>query len=43
MLRLYPVKIQDSGTVPVISSLLMNIDQWKVLIEISTMVFTNVT
>lgn len=43
VLCLYPFKTQQDGAVPVISSLLMNIDRWKVFPEISTMGFTNVT
>lgn len=43
MLVLYPFKIQQDGMVPVISCLLMNINQWKVFTEMSTMGFTNVT
>lgn len=43
VLVLYPFKIQQDSTVPVISSLLMNTDQWEVFTEISTMGFTNVT
>jgi len=43
MLCFYPFKIQQDDTLPVISSVLMSIDQWKVFTEITTTGFTNVT